>query len=64
MNTYERRRQFEEFCRLRAIYRLRSNYDSTPTLSVGQAIAFAEHLLDPSRRNQLASPMVTVPGRD
>jgi hypothetical protein len=64
MNTFERRKQFEEFCRLRALYRLRSHYDSTPTISVGDAIGFAERLLDPSRRNPLASPTATVPSRD
>ena len=63
MNKYERRRQFEEFCRLRAIYRLRSEYDSTSTISVAEAIAFAERLMDPSRRNRAASPAATVTAR-
>jgi hypothetical protein len=64
MNTYERRKQFEEFCRLRAIYRLRSEYDSTSTMSVPEAIEFAERLLDPSRRNPVASPTTPVAVRD
>ena len=55
MNKFERRQQFEEFCRLRALYRLRSEYDSVPTMSVAEAIAFAERLMDPSRRSPLSS---------
>jgi hypothetical protein len=61
MNTYERRKQFDEFCRLRALYRLRSEYDSIATISVEEAIGFAERLMDPSRRNRTARPTATVP---
>jgi hypothetical protein len=64
MNTYERRKQFEEFCRLKAIYRLRSDYDSTSTMSVAEVIGFAERLLDPSRRNREAKPTAPVSVRD
>ena len=64
MNTYERRKQFEEFCRLRAIYRLRSEYDSASTMSVTEAIEYAERLLDPSRRSPVAMPTAPVAVRD
>jgi hypothetical protein len=61
MNKFERRQQFEEFCRLRAIYRLRSDYDSVPTMTVAEAIAFAERLMDPSRRTPAEATAVSTP---
>jgi hypothetical protein len=66
MNKVERRQQFEEFCHLRAIYRLRSDYDSVSTMSVRDAIAYAERLMDPSRRNPLetATEPAPAPVRD
>jgi hypothetical protein len=40
MSKYERRRFFEDLCRLRAMYRLRSEYDTTSGLSIEDAIAY------------------------
>jgi len=46
MGTYERRMYFDRLCQLRGLYRLRGEWDSTPTLSIEDAIAYAAHLLD------------------
>jgi hypothetical protein len=46
MNRYERRTFFEELYWLRAIYPMRSEYDATSVMSVGEAIAYAMQLLD------------------
>ena len=40
MSKYERRRFFEDLCRLRAMYRLRSEYDTTSGLSIEEAIEY------------------------
>ena len=46
MGTYERRRHFDRLCELRALYQLRGEWDSTPTLSIEDAVAYAAHLLE------------------
>ena len=46
MGTYERRMHFDRLCQLRALYQLRGEWDSTPTLSIEDAVVYAEHLLD------------------
>ena len=46
MGTYERRMHFDRLCQLRALYQLRGEWDSTPTLSIEDAVAYAEHLHD------------------
>ena len=46
MNKLERRRFFEDLCRLRALYRLRSEYDATPVMSIDAVEEYAIGLLD------------------
>jgi hypothetical protein len=41
MNKFERRRFFEELCRLRALYRLRSEYDATSVIPVRDVVEYA-----------------------
>ena len=38
MGTYERRMHFDRLCQLRALYQLRGEWDSTPTLSIEDAV--------------------------
>jgi hypothetical protein len=61
MSTHERRTYFEELCRLRAIYRLRSDYDASAVMSIDDAIAYGSALLGrrespKSRRTAVAQP--------
>ena len=49
MNKFERRQFFERLCQLRALYRLRSEWDSTSQVSIVDAISYATHLLDEAR---------------
>ena len=46
MNKYERRQQFEALCHLRALYRLRGDWDATSTISIDEAVAYGNHLLE------------------
>ena len=46
MGTFERRRHFEALCQLRALYRLRGDWDATSTISIDEAIAYAVRLLE------------------
>ncbi len=45
MGTFERRRHFETLCQLRALYRLRGDWDATSTISIDEVIAYAVRLL-------------------
>ena len=45
MGTFERRQHFEAICQLRALYRLRGDWDATSTISIGEVIAYAVRLL-------------------
>jgi hypothetical protein len=46
MSKWERRQFFEKLVQLRALYRLRGSDDAAGTLTIGEAVAHAEHLLD------------------
>jgi hypothetical protein len=46
MNKYERRQQFEALCHLRALYRLRGDWDATSTISIREAVAYGTRLLE------------------
>jgi hypothetical protein len=46
MNKYERRQQFEVLCQLRALYRLRGDWDATSTISIDEVVAYAVRLLE------------------
>jgi len=46
MSKYERRQMFEEFCELRSRYADRGDEDRRAVLSIADAIAWAEDLLD------------------
>ena len=46
MNKYERRKQFEALCQLRALYRLRGDWDATSTISIDEAVAYGVRLLE------------------
>ncbi len=46
MNKYERRQQFEALCQLRALYRLRGDWDATSTISIDEAVAHGIRLLE------------------
>jgi hypothetical protein len=59
METSINRVFFEELCRLRALYRLRSEYDATPFMPVDEAIAYASQLLAESEASA-----EHVPGED
>jgi hypothetical protein len=48
MSKYERRRFFDDLCRLRALYRLRSEYDSTSVMSVRDTVDYALRLMEHS----------------
>jgi len=45
MGTFERRQHFEAICQLRALYRLRGDWDATSTISIDEVIAYAVRLL-------------------
>jgi hypothetical protein len=49
MSTFERRQQFEALCQLRALYRLRGDWDATFTISIDDAVAYAVRLLEEPR---------------
>jgi hypothetical protein len=44
---------FEQLWLLRACYRLRSGYDSDPTLTVAEAIRYGERLLEFARMGDI-----------
>ena len=46
MTKYERRLFFDRLVQLRALYRLRGSDDSTVAISIEDAIAHAERLID------------------
>jgi len=46
MSKFERRQQFEALCQLRALYRLRGDWDATSTISIDEVIAYAVRLLE------------------
>jgi hypothetical protein len=46
MSTFERRQQFEALCQLRALYRLRGDWDATSTISIDEVVAYAVRLLE------------------
>jgi hypothetical protein len=46
MNKYERRQQFEALCHLRALYRLRGDWDATSTISIDEAVTYGIRLLE------------------
>ena len=45
MGTFERRQHFDAICQLRALYRLRGDWDATSTISIDEVIAYAVRLL-------------------
>ena len=45
MGTFERRQHFEAICQLRALYRLRGDWDATSAISIDEVIAYAVRLL-------------------
>jgi hypothetical protein len=65
MNRFDQRSQqrlfFEELCRLRALYRLRSAYDASPVMSVDAATAYASELLTQSEASPARVASVDVP---
>jgi hypothetical protein len=46
MSKFERRQHFEALCQLRALYRLRGDWDATSTISIDEVIAYAVRLLE------------------
>lgn len=46
MTKHERRQFFDRLVQLRALYRLRGSDDSTAEMSIDEAIAYAERLID------------------
>ena len=46
MSKFERRQHFEALCQLRALYRLRGDWDATSTISIDEVIAYAARLLE------------------
>jgi hypothetical protein len=46
MSKFERRQHFEALCQLRALYRLRGDWDATSTISIDELIAYAVRLLE------------------
>ena len=46
MSKIEQRRHFEALCQLRALYRLRGDWDATPAISINEAVAYAVRLLE------------------
>jgi hypothetical protein len=46
MSKFERRQHFEALCQLRALYRLRGDWDATSTISIDDVIAYAMRLLE------------------
>jgi hypothetical protein len=46
MSKFERRQHFEAICQLRALYRLRGDWDATSTISIDEVIAYAVRLLE------------------
>lgn len=46
MSKFERRQHFEAICQLRALYRLRGDWDATSTISIDEVIAYAACLLE------------------
>jgi hypothetical protein len=54
MSTFERRRHFEALCQLRALYRLRGDWDATSTISIDEVIAYAVRLLEEPDRLAVA----------
>jgi hypothetical protein len=69
MSTFERRQQFEALCQLRALYRLRGDWDATSTISIDDAVAYAVRLLEEPRLLTVALGIesaddATTPGSD
>jgi hypothetical protein len=54
MTKWERRQFFEQLVQLRALYGLRGGDDSEGAMTIAEAIAYAEHLLDSSAALDLA----------
>jgi len=46
MSRYERRVYFERLVELRLAYAVRGDEDRTPTMTIAEVIAWAEHELD------------------
>jgi hypothetical protein len=46
MSKFEQRQHFEALCQLRALYRLRGDWDATSTISIDEVIAYAVRLLE------------------
>jgi hypothetical protein len=46
MSKFERRQHFEALCQLRALYRLRGDWDATSTISIDEVVAYAVRLLE------------------
>ena len=55
MSKYERRRFFEELCRLRALYVLRSEYDAAPVMPIEEVPAYAIALLQEASPGELSA---------
>jgi hypothetical protein len=69
MSKFDRRLLFERLCQLRALYRLRGDWDATSAISIDDAVAYAVHLLDEPNDLDVALGIeqagdATAPGSD